>query len=264
MRRRKNIFTDGRMYVMALLAVISIGVIVAMAVVSKNKKDNNNNNGNNIIDLNDATRDDMADRGEDTEREEPTTDGTDEEPSFPEGDGGFEEPTEDESELLDNEPEEDETTGSEDDAEVGIIPVGELFSNTMELEWPVIGNIILDYSMDKTVYFPITDVYKCNAGIMIQSEVGTSVVASAAGTVTEVSENEEIGRYAVIDLGDGYKAIYGQIENICVAVGNVVTKGEKIGTVAEPTKYYSIEGCNVYFQLDYNGTPIDPVEYFVY
>ncbi len=150
------------------------------------------------------------------------------------------------------------------DMEAGVFPVDELFANTKELQWPVMGNIILDYSMDKTVYFPTLDVYKVNAGIMIQSEVGTKVVAAATGVVKEVGASEEIGNYIIVDMGNGYEATYGQIENISVKAGDKISKSQEIGTVAAPTKYYSIEGCNVYFRLNKDSKPIDPVEYFAY
>ncbi len=38
--------------------------------------------------------------------------------------------------------------------------------------------------------------------------------------------------------------------------------GNTIGFVSEPTKYYSLEGSNVYFALEKDGEPVDPVEFF--
>ena len=34
-----------------------------------------------------------------------------------------------------------------------------------------------------------------------------------------------------------------------------------LGYVAEPTKYYSIEGNNVYFELMHDGEPVDALDY---
>ena len=39
--------------------------------------------------------------------------------------------------------------------------------------WPARGNVLLDYSMDSTIYFPTLEQYKCNPGLVIQSEVST-------------------------------------------------------------------------------------------
>ena len=38
--------------------------------------------------------------------------------------------------------------------------------------------------------------------------------------------------------------------------------GQVMGYVAEPTKYYSVEGSNIYFQLEHQGTKVDPLDYF--
>ena len=52
-----------------------------------------------------------------------------------------------------------------------------------------------------------------------------------------------------MDLGDGYSAIYGQLKEVPYEVGDIVGKGKLVGYIAEPTKYYSVEGSNLYFAL---------------
>ena len=61
------------------------------------------------------------------------------------------------------------------------------------------------------------------------------------------------------DKEDGYELTYGQLTDLTVAEGDIVTTGEIIGQVAEPTKYYSVEGCNVYFKLTKDGQPVNPL-----
>ena len=41
----------------------------------------------------------------------------------------------------------------------------------------------------------------------------------------------------------------------------MVSAGEIIGTIAEPTKYYTKEGSNLYFALSKDGQPLDPTLY---
>lgn len=38
--------------------------------------------------------------------------------------------------------------------------------------------------------------------------------------------------------------------------------GEVIGYISEPTKYYSEEGSNLYFELQKDDQPVDPMGYF--
>ena len=54
--------------------------------------------------------------------------------------------------------------------------------------------------------------------------------------------------------GDGYRAIYGQLKEPNFAVGDYVESGHVLGYVAEPTKYYSMEGSNLYFALQKRRT----------
>ena len=135
------------------------------------------------------------------------------------------------------------------------------FAETSRIGWPVEGNVVLDYSMDSTIYFPTLDQYKCNPGLVIQGEVSGPVYAPANGRVTAVGVNEEIGNYLTLDLGNGYSALCGQLKEVAAVEGEYLEKGQLLGYVAEPTKYYTVEGSNVYFQMNYQGASIDPLDY---
>lgn len=58
------------------------------------------------------------------------------------------------------------------------------------------------------------------------------------------------------------EAVYGQLKELNFSVGDYVEAGHVIGYVSEPTKYYSVEGSNLYFELKKDGQPVDPVTYF--
>lgn len=135
------------------------------------------------------------------------------------------------------------------------------FTKNDKLLWPVRGNIILDYSMSSSIYFPTLDQYKYNPAIAIQSEVGTEVSAAAAGKVESIEQSDETGLTLTIDMGNNYKAIYGQLEGVNLSTGSYVEKGQIIATVSAPTKYYTVEGCNLYFKVLENGKPVDPLDF---
>lgn len=127
------------------------------------------------------------------------------------------------------------------------------------LVWPIVGDVLINYSMDKTIYFPTLQQYKYNPGIVIAASQGASISAAADGRVTSVGYDPVIGNTVVMDLGNGYELTYGQLENITVSEGSYVSVGDGIGTVASPTKYYSMEGTNVYFKLTKDGEPVNPM-----
>lgn len=135
------------------------------------------------------------------------------------------------------------------------------FTETSKLAWPVTGNILLDYSMDSTIYFPTLDQFKCNPALIIQSDVSNPVAAPSNARVLSVGSNEEIGNYVELDFGNDYTAICGQLKEVSVVPDEYIYQGDILGYVAEPTKYYSIEGNNVFFELKYGGQPIDALDY---
>lgn len=133
------------------------------------------------------------------------------------------------------------------------------FGDNDPLVWPVVGNVLVNYSMDKTVYFPTLEQYKYNPAIIIQANEGDMITAAAAGKVTSVFEDAQIGNGITMDLGNGYEITYGQLSNILVSEGSYVSMGDMIAQVAAPTKYYSVEGTNVYFKLTKDGEPVNPM-----
>ena len=102
------------------------------------------------------------------------------------------------------------------------------FSVNVSLVWPVVGNILINYSMDKTIYFPTLDQYKYNPAIVIQANEGDMITAAAAGKVTLVFTLPNIRTALTIDLGTRYQDKY-------------------------------VEGTNVYFKLTKDGEPVNPM-----
>lgn len=130
-----------------------------------------------------------------------------------------------------------------------------------QTQWPVEGEVLLDYSMDKTVFFPTLEQYRYNPAMVIGGAVNDKVKAAARGKITKITQNEETGCTVCQDLGDGYTAVYGQLKELNVAKGDVVEAGQVIGYISEPTKYYVTEGSNVYFRMEKNKKAVDPKEY---
>ncbi len=138
---------------------------------------------------------------------------------------------------------------------------GVWFSEDSVLTWPASGAVIMGYSMDQTVFFQTLEQYKYNPAMVISGEVGETINASAAGIVTNIEETAQTGTTVSLDMGNGYTAVYGQLTDVPLAVGDYVNAGEMIGSLNEPTKYYSIEGPNLYFQVLKDGTPVDPMNF---
>lgn len=257
MRYRKNIFRDKTFLTMAGVTVLAVAAIAGGVMLNNSETQPETSqiadlNENNDKDSTLSTNDIAANNGATKSTKEYGTD----------------------SDLTNNSSEDETTTSGESEAsenqqsgednvnEAGAGVSGFSFSADSTLVWPVETNdIIIDYSPDATVYFATLDKYKTSNAISIRSEVGTPVYAAASGTVCDIGYNEEIGNSISLDLGSDYTLQYGQIKDIQVSEGDVVSEGDLLCYVADPTKYYSVEGPNLYLKLTLGDTTVDPLDY---
>lgn len=135
------------------------------------------------------------------------------------------------------------------------------FSEGDKLIWPVSGAVLMNYSMDKTVYFATLEEYKYNPALIIGGAVNDQVISAGKGIVKSIDKTPQEGTTVTVDMGNGYEAIYGQLQNVQVKTGDSVEAKTVLGYLAEPTRYYSVEGCNLYFEFRKDGQPIDPLQY---
>lgn len=135
------------------------------------------------------------------------------------------------------------------------------FTEDTSMLWPVNGEVVIDYSMDATTYFPTLDQYKYNPSLVMSAAVGDPVQAAANGQVLSISEDVETGTTLTMDMGNGYQAVYGQLKDVAVQEGQTVEAGTIIGYVNDPTRYYVEEGANLYFAMTKDGAPVDPMIY---
>ena len=135
------------------------------------------------------------------------------------------------------------------------------FSEGDKLIWPVSGAVLMNYSMDKTVYFATLEEYKYNPALIIGGAVNDQVISAGKGIVKSIDKTPQEGTTVTVDMGNGYEAIYGQLQNVQVKTGDSVEAKTVLGYLAEPTRYYSVEGCNLYFEFRKDGQPVDPLQY---
>ena len=135
------------------------------------------------------------------------------------------------------------------------------FTQESTLAWPASGATLLSFSMDHTVYFPTLEQYKYNPALIIGGSQGEVINAAATGIVESIEETAQTGTTVTLDMGNGYTAVYGQLDEVPVAVGDYVAAGEEVGTLNAPTKYYSVEGTNLYFEVMKDGEPVDPMNF---
>ena len=133
------------------------------------------------------------------------------------------------------------------------------FSDEDSLALPIIGDVLLDYSMDKAVYHTTMQQYRYNPSLVVAATEGQDITAAADGIVSDVYYDSQTGNTIRFDLGNGYMLTYGQLDSIALNPGDRVSAGDIVGKVAKPTIYYTEEGTNIYYKLTTDGKPFDPL-----
>jgi len=148
-----------------------------------------------------------------------------------------------------------------DEQEANIVAQAPLsFSDTDALVLPVVGDVLMDYSMDKAVYHGTMQQYRYNPGLVVAAAEGQTITAAVDGIVTNVYYDTQTGNTITFDIGSGYELTYGQLTDISLQTGDRVSAGDVVGKVAKPTIYYTEEGTNIYYKLTKDGVPTDPLK----
>lgn len=146
------------------------------------------------------------------------------------------------------------------------------FAEGDTVAWPVEGNVVVPYTDESTSHWYSESLNQTmrTFGVCISAPEGTEVKAVAKGTVLEIVEDSStyfepgmpyVGKLMVVDLGNGYKSIYG-FQGGTVnedLVGKVVNPGDVLGTVGTPKGAFISEGDNIYLQMTHNDKVINPL-----
>ena len=105
---------------------------------------------------------------------------------------------------------------------------------------------------------PFDGLEKFHKGVDFAGNLGSDVVAVAAGVVTWAGERSGYGKLIEINHGDGYSTRYAHNQRTLVAVGQTVKRGESIalmGSTGHST------GPHVHFEVLHNGRQVDPLSF---
>ena len=94
-------------------------------------------------------------------------------------------------------------------------------------------------------------------GIDIAAKKGTKIKSSGTGVVT-MAENDlyYTGGTIIMDHGHGISTIYSHLENVMVEVGDLIKKGDIIGTVGSTGRS---TGPHLDFRINWFQTRLDPM-----
>lgn len=128
--------------------------------------------------------------------------------------------------------------------------------------WPVNGAVIASFSVEALLYDETMLDWRTHEGIDLAASEGTRVLATAAGTVLDVYEDELMGVTVVIDHGDDLVSVYsGLTVEVPVEAGDKVYTGDIIGAVGTTAAAESGRGAHLHFAMYQKDMPVDPEAY---
>jgi len=120
-----------------------------------------------------------------------------------------------------------------------------VLSGADKFRWPISGRVITDFANSK------------GTGINIEAPEGATVRAAENGQVIYAGSGVEgYGNLILIRHPNGYVSAYAHLEQINVAKGTVVNRGDSIGTAG---KTGSVSKPQLHFELRKGATPVDPI-----
>jgi len=119
--------------------------------------------------------------------------------------------------------------------------------NALRFSWPIAGTVISSFGPGE---------YGArNEGINIAAELGAPFRAAADGTVSYAGPLRGYGNLILITHARGYVTAYAHAENVSVASGEKVGKGQVIGTAGDSG---GVSRPQLHFEIRRGVKPIDP------
>ena len=128
---------------------------------------------------------------------------------------------------------------------------------------PVLNSTIYkEYSADELVYNSTLKQWEVHKGLDFQASTGSSVYSILDGEVIDVYSNLLEGNVVVVEHDNGWVSTYASLdEDLKVKQGDLVNRGQELGTVSNTASSELEAGAHLHFSLVDNGKNVDPAAY---
>lgn len=105
---------------------------------------------------------------------------------------------------------------------------------------------------------PTDNVKKFHYGVDVAMPCGTNVLCAQKGIAKEVSENDDYGKYIIVDHGDGISTLYAHLESVIATSGDEIDKGQLIAKSGESGK---VTGPHLHFEIREGENWLNPEDF---
>ncbi len=133
-----------------------------------------------------------------------------------------------------------------------------LYERSTEMIAPVEGEVQSAYSAGAPVYSETMKDWRIHAGADLAAQAGEAVKACANGQVVETRTDPLLGNVVVIEHGDYVFSYCGVSEKFQVKAGDVVSKGQVVGTVTA-VPFEAAQQPHLHLEVRRDGAALDPM-----
>jgi LysM repeat protein len=127
------------------------------------------------------------------------------------------------------------------------VAVPEFGAQAIEFAWPVEGMLASGFGKRRMGW---------HAGIDIKADMGTPVLAAAAGTVSFSGWSASYGRLVKVQHPNGFVTVYAHNNENLVQIGDEVESGKMIATVGRSGR---ASDCHLHFEIRREGMAFNPL-----
>jgi septal ring factor EnvC (AmiA/AmiB activator) len=124
-----------------------------------------------------------------------------------------------------------------------------------KLPWPAEGRIAIPYGSQRDPQFN-TPVFR--NGVHIETAANSDARAVHEGKVIFAEWFKGFGQLIIVNHGNGYHTLYGNLSEIFSRVGDIIRENQVIGKVGTSG---ILNAPGLYFEIRYRGKPLDPAQW---
>ena len=132
----------------------------------------------------------------------------------------------------------------------------EMLAHTPSI-WPAMGWVTSGFGFRTN---PFTGLSQMHEAIDISNRIGTPIIASASGIISDTGNDSSIGKFIVISHGFGMTTRYGHLNKAIGRAGQKVNRGDKIGEIGMSGR---TTGPHLHYEVRLNGIPVNPTRYIL-
>ena len=137
-----------------------------------------------------------------------------------------------------------------------LVPDSGLGAQKGRLSLPVKGTIVDRFGRHK---HPEFDTFTVSNGISVSAAAGAPIHAVFDGEVIFADYFKGYGNMIIVDHGGGFFSLYAHAASVVKKVGSKVVRNEVLASVGDQD---STKGPMLYFEIRYQGKPVDPAPWF--